>query len=156
MHLSQVLNESDRMEEYWNPMVPELSVSNFEVSLAFYVDVLGFSVRIKRENPDFVYLEQEQVQIMLEQITDEGWATGELIAPLGRGVNFQIELKDLEPLIQRLQHFKVKLFRELKETWYDIGEKLSGERELLVQDPDGYLLRFTQHLGEKPKDIGEL
>ena len=141
------------MENYWNPMVPELSVSNFERSLAFYVDVLGFSIRIKRESPDFVYLEQEHVHMMLEQISDEGWITGELDAPLGRGVNFQIELSDLEPLVKRLQTHKVPLFRELKETWYDIGEKLSGERELLLQDPDGYLLRFTQHLGEKPKSL---
>ena len=141
------------MENYWNPMVPELSVSNFERSLAFYVDVLGFSIRIKRENPDFVYLEQEHVHMMLEQISDEGWSTGELEAPLGRGVNFQVELSDLEPLVKRLQTHKVPLFRELKETWYDIGEKLSGERELLLQDPDGYLLRFTQHLGEKPKSL---
>ena len=141
------------MENYWNPMVPELSVSNFERSLAFYVDVLGFSIRIRRENPDFVYLEQEHVQMMLEQISDEGWITGELEAPLGRGVNFQIELSDLEPLVKRIQTHKVPLFRELKETWYDIGEKLSGERELLLQDPDGYLLRFTQHLREKPKSL---
>lgn len=141
------------MENYWNPMVPELSVSNFERSLAFYVDVLGFSIRIKRESPDFVYLEQEHVHMMLEQISDEGWITGELEAPLGRGVNFQIELSDLEPLVKRLQTHKVPLFRELKETWYDIGDKLSGERELLLQDPDGYLLRFTQHLGEKPKSL---
>ena len=141
------------MENYWNPMVPELSVSNFERSLAFYVDVLGFSIRIKRESPDFVYLEQEHVHMMLEQISDEGWITGELEAPLGRGVNFQIELSDLEPLVKRIQTHKVPLFRELKETWYDIGEKLSGERELLLQDPDGYLLRFTQHLGEKPKSL---
>ena len=141
------------MENYWNPMVPELSVSNFERSLAFYVDVLGFSIRIKRESPDFVYLEQEHVQMMLEQISDEGWVTGELEAPLGRGVNFQIELSDLEPLVKRLKTHKVPLFREMKETWYDIGEKLSGERELLLQDPDGYLLRFTQHLGEKPKSL---
>ena len=60
------------MENYWNPMVPELSVSNFERSLAFYVDVLGFSIRLRRENPDFVYLEQDHVQMMLEQISDEG------------------------------------------------------------------------------------
>ncbi|MEZ8045361.1 bleomycin resistance protein [Vibrio sp. 10N.237.312.C02] len=141
------------MEEYWNPMVPELSVSNFEASLSFYVDVLGFSVRIKRENPDFVYLEQEQVQIMLEQITDSGWITGELVTPLGRGVNFQIELSDLEPLVERLKKANVRFFRDLKETWYDIGEKLSGEREFLIQDLDGYLLRFTQHLGEKAKPL---
>lgn len=137
------------METYWNPMVPELSVTDFAKSLAFYCDILGFTVRIKRESPDFVYLEQEQVQIMLEQVSDSAWVTGELIAPLGRGVNFQIELTDLAPLMQRIEQHDIAYFRELKETWYDIGDKLSGEREFLLQDPDGYLLRFTQHLGEK-------
>ena len=41
------------MEEYWNPMVPELSVSDFNNSLSFYRDLLGFKVRNQRENPDF-------------------------------------------------------------------------------------------------------
>jgi len=43
------------------------------------------------------------------------------------------------------------LYRELKESWYDTGGVLSGQKEILVQDPDGYLLRFTQYLGENPK-----
>ncbi|HAS8214898.1 TPA: VOC family protein, partial [Vibrio vulnificus] len=29
------------MEEYWNPMVPELSVSDFSKSLNFYCEILG-------------------------------------------------------------------------------------------------------------------
>ncbi|MFA0477349.1 VOC family protein, partial [Vibrio splendidus] len=87
----------------------------------------------------------------LRNKADSGWITGELVTPLGRGVNFQIELSDLEPLVERLKKANVRFFRDLKETWYDIGEKLSGEREFLIQDLDGYLLRFTQHLGEKAK-----
>ncbi|SGZ04032.1 Glyoxalase family protein [Moritella viscosa] len=144
------------MEEYWNPMVPELLVTDFDKSLAFYTQVLGFSIRIKRDKPDFVYLEQGPIQIMLEQINETAWVTGELVAPLGRGINLQIELPDLAPLIGRLEQYQVSYYRELKETWYDIGSKISGEREFLIQDPDGYLLRFTQHLGEKPKDVTEL
>lgn len=139
------------MTEYWNPMVPELMVSDFNVSFDFYTRLLGFSVRIQRAEPDFVYLEQGQVQLMLEQVTESAWSTGELTAPFGRGINFQIELVDIEPLLTRLKSNKIALYRDAKETWYDIGDKLSGEREFLVQDPDGYLLRFTQHLGEKKK-----
>ncbi|WP_240538627.1 VOC family protein [Halomonas sp. SH5A2] len=60
------------MEEYWNPIVPEWSVTNFEKSLKFYQELLGFKVRNKRSNPDFAYLENENVQIMLEQIHDTG------------------------------------------------------------------------------------
>ncbi|WP_017219635.1 bleomycin resistance protein [Moritella dasanensis] len=137
------------MTEYWNPMVPELMVSDFEKSLDFYTRLLGFAIRIRRDDPDFVYLEQGQVQLMLEQVSSSAWNTGELLAPFGRGINFQIELPDIEPLLTRLQSSQIPLYRDVKEAWYDIGDKLSGEREFLVQDPDGYLLRFTQHLDEK-------
>ncbi|ELJ8516771.1 VOC family protein [Vibrio cholerae] len=139
------------MEEYWNPMVPELSVSDFNNSLSFYRDLLGFKVRNQRENPDFAYLELERVQIMIEQVHQSVWITGSLEAPFGRGVNFQMELSDISSAHSRLKAAQVELFRELSETWYDIGGKLSGQREFLVQDPDGYLLRFSQYLGEKSK-----
>ncbi|WP_341851226.1 VOC family protein [Vibrio vulnificus] len=139
------------MEEYWNPMVPELSVSDFAKSLNFYCEMLGLKVRSQRKSPDFVYLELEQVQIMLEQIHDNAWVTGSLETPLGRGVNFQIELSDIAPVYDRLESAGVSLFKEQKDTWYDVGDSLSGQREFLVQDPDGYLLRFSQYLGEKSK-----
>ncbi|HFQ5086763.1 bleomycin resistance protein [Vibrio vulnificus] len=139
------------MEEYWNPMVPELSVSNFANSIDFYCEIIGFKIRNQRKEPDFAYLELEQIQIMLEQIHDEAWVIGELVWPLGRGVNFQIELSDIAQVYERIKASNITLFRELKETWYDVGECLSGQKEFLVQDPDGYLLRFSQYLGEKPK-----
>ncbi|MEQ1417447.1 VOC family protein, partial [Salmonella enterica] len=96
------------------------------------------------DNPDFAYLELEKVQIMLEQIHDEAWVTDSLVAPFGRGVYFQIELSDISSIYERIQAADIKLFKELKETWYDIGEILSGQKEFLIQDPDGYLLRFTE------------
>ena len=139
------------MEEYWNPMVPELSVTDFSKSLHFYCEILGFSIRNQRSNPDFAYLDMENVQLMLEQIHESGWNTGALEFPLGRGINFQIELADIATVHGRLVSAQIALYREMKESWYDVGDKLSGQREFLVQDPDGYLLRFSQYLGEKPK-----
>ena len=132
-------------------MVPELTVTDFRKSLVFYTSILGFTVRNQRQKPEFAYLEQEKVQVMIEQFHENGWNVGELSFPLGRGVNFQIELTDIQPILDRLEKSKVKLYRELKELWYDTGLVLSGQREFLVQDLDGYMLRFTQHLGEKPK-----
>ncbi|HDY8206668.1 TPA: VOC family protein, partial [Vibrio vulnificus] len=52
------------MEEYWNPMVPELSASNFANSIDFYCEIIGFKIRNQRKEPDFAYLELEQIQIM--------------------------------------------------------------------------------------------
>ena len=86
---------------------------------------------------------------MLEQVHDKAWLTGDMTAPFGRGVNFQMELPSLNGVLERSKLNQTELYRDVQESWYDIGEKLSGQREFLVQDPDGYLLRFTQHIGEK-------
>ncbi len=139
------------MSEYWNVMVPELTVTDFKKSLSFYTDILGFQIRNQREKPDFAYLEHEKAQIMIEQFHENGWNTAELSYPLGRGINLQIELTSIQPILDRLKKTNVKLYRDIKESWYEAGSVLSGQKEFLVQDPDGYLLRFTQFLGEKPK-----
>jgi catechol 2,3-dioxygenase-like lactoylglutathione lyase family enzyme len=139
-------------EVYWNPMVPELSVTDLARSLAFYRGLLGFSVRYRRDDPPFAYLEQQQVQLMLEQVHPEAWQVGELEAPFGRGINLQMELTDIQPLLDRLQRAGITLFRQPTEAWYLVGDMLAGQREFLLQDPDGYLLRFVQYLGERPAD----
>ena len=58
--------------------------------------------------------------------------------------------RDIQPLLARLALAGVVLYRPLRESWYPVGNMSSGQREFLVQDPDGYLLRFVQHLGERP------
>ena len=141
------------MDEYWNVVVPELTVIDFNRSLSFYTEILGFTVRNQRNNPNFAYLEQEKVQIMIEQFHVNGWNVAELSPPFGRGVNFQMELSDIEPMLVRIGNAQIKLYREPKESWYDTGKVLSGQKEFLIQDPDGYMLRFTQYLGEKQKAV---
>ncbi|WP_337010907.1 bleomycin resistance protein [Pantoea sp. AS142] len=131
---------------YWNPMVPELTVTDFAASLHFYTVVLGFSVRIQRQQPDFAYLCHGEAQLMIEQCHVQGWNTAELDWPLGRGINFQIEVDDIEAVLTRLQQHAVPLYRTLRDNLYNTGETTACQRELLVQDPDGYLLRFSQYL----------
>ena len=139
------------MSEYWNVTVPELTVTDFKKSLSFYTDILGFQVRNQRKKPDFAYLEHEKTQIMIEQFHESGWNTAELSYPFGRGLTLQIELTNIQPILDRLKKSNAKLYRDIKESWYDTGSVLSGQKEFLVQDPDGYLLRFTQFLSEKSK-----
>ncbi|WP_336748962.1 VOC family protein [Pantoea vagans] len=131
---------------YWNPMVPELTVTDFAVSLHFYTVVLGFDVRIQRQDPDFAYLCYGQAQLMIEQCHTQGWNTAEMERPLGRGINFQIEVDDIQAVLTGLQHHAVPLYRPLRDNHYDTGETTAFQREFLVQDPDGYLLRFSQYL----------
>ncbi len=130
----------------WAKLVPELSVSDFEKSLEFY-ELLGFKQLYSR--PGFVYLEFEGIQWMLQTLENDSWQTAAFEKPLGRGINFQIECSDATGIRNKLIALNYPLFRDLKDSWYKTGEILSGQRECLVQDPDGYLLRFAEHLGEK-------
>jgi catechol 2,3-dioxygenase-like lactoylglutathione lyase family enzyme len=139
----------------FNRLVPELLCHDFVRSFAFYGETLGFTRLYGRENPPFAYLEFEGAQLMLEQIEDEAsWLTGEMTPPFGRGINLQIETGDLDGLLARLAKARVALYREPESAWYRAGDRMVGQRQFLVQDPDGYLLRFCQGLGERePGDI---
>ena len=129
-----------------NKLVPELTVFNFEKAVQFYVEILGFRISYERDRPRFVYLEYESAQIMLEESHADAWKTAELSPPLGRGVNFQIEVSDVNPILDRLAKAKHSLYREPRDSWYQTAAGVEGQREFLVQDPDGYLLRFAQCL----------
>ena len=77
------------------------------------------------------------------------WKTGKLEHPFGRGINFQIEAKSIGPLLNSLKRHKYPLKMQPKDNWYRKGKVLIGNREFLVMDPDGYLLRFFEDLGTK-------
>lgn len=76
---------------------------------------------------------------MIEQC-NEYWQTGELEYPYGRGINFQIEIDNIEVLLQKLKEHNIPLFRDLMIHSYSEFT----QKEFIVQDPDGYLLRFCQ------------
>ena len=134
----------------WSKLVPELTVADFDLSLRFYVELLGFEIVHRRENPAFAYLNQAGAQIMLEAFHETGWNTAALERPFGRGINFQIEVSAVQPIVDRLTQAGHALYRGVAENWYKTAEGLSGQREFLAQDPDGYLLRFSQCLNATP------
>lgn len=101
-----------------------------------------------RPENGFAYLALGQVQIMIEQ-TNGFWSTGELKKPYGRGINFQILVADVERLYERVIGHGIVIFADLETSWYRIGERERGQREFLIQDPDGYLLRFSEHVGDR-------
>jgi hypothetical protein len=76
-----------------------------------------------------------------------GWITGTREKPFGRGINFLIRIDNLEALQQRLRDAAWANFSGPKDVWYRRDVHYIGARELLVQDPDAYLLRFLQGLG---------
>jgi catechol 2,3-dioxygenase-like lactoylglutathione lyase family enzyme len=130
----------------WAALVPELLVRNLDRSLAFYRDGCGFRLRYARAEDGFAYLELGRAQLMLEELSAESWRTGLLRAPFGRGINFQIEVADVIALHDRLIELGLPLFQPLTTDWYRDGDLEHGQTQFLIQDPDGYLLRFMQHL----------
>jgi hypothetical protein len=38
----------------------------------------------------------------------------------------------------------------LRDVWRRIGDRKGGQREIFLQDPDGYLVMVAQDLGERP------
>jgi catechol 2,3-dioxygenase-like lactoylglutathione lyase family enzyme len=136
----------------WRPLVPELVVSNFETSLHFYATVLGFAIRYRRTKPPFVYLEFEGAQIMLEELQDDSWLLGSLQKPFGRGMNLQIECSDVVAVRAKVAAAHVDVYRELEDAWYQADDATVGQKQFIVPDPDGYLLRFCQDLDDYRND----
>ena len=131
--------------EYWHPLVPELTVMDLEASLRFY-RAAGFSVRFRRTDPPFAYLELGQAQIIVQQQHAGGWNIEPLDRPLGRGINFQIEVADAQRTLDALAAIGYLPLRDLADNWYSVADTIEeGQREFLVQDPDGYLMRFAEH-----------
>jgi catechol 2,3-dioxygenase-like lactoylglutathione lyase family enzyme len=133
----------------WAPLVPELYVQDIERSLWFWCEILGFRALYRRSEAGFAYLERERAQVMLEQWGSESWSTGDIAPPLGRGINLQIAASSLQTMLDRLSAANWPLFVQPAERWYRTGNLESGQRQFLVQDPDGYLLRFAEGLGER-------
>ncbi|MBR9682348.1 MAG: VOC family protein [Candidatus Aenigmarchaeota archaeon] len=134
----------------FNKLVPELSVSNLQKSLDFYVDVIGFVLEYKREEDKFSFLSFQGSQIMIEEYSEDPvWDTGKLEHPFGRGINFQIDIDDVDSLVNSLKKANYSIKMDIREKWYKKDDKLLGVREILVMDPDGYLLRFSEDIGEK-------
>src|SRR4051794_11917471 len=146
------------------PLVPELDVTNLGESLDFYVVLIGFQMAYERSAERFAYLTLEGAGLMLQEATGPGrrFRIAPLERPLGRGVNFQIEVTDVDAIYQRLRAADYQLVVDMEERWYDVrGAQASGteaapdpmaagKRQFAVGAPGGYLWRLFRDLGVPP------
>ena len=134
----------------WARLVCELLVEDLAVSRAFWQGVLGFDVAYQRPEQGFVYLERpDGAQVMLCQRSGN-WETATLERPYGRGVMFQVYVDDLRDILAALTRTGRPLYAGPREVWRRWGDREGGKREIVVQDPDGYLVMLAQDLGERP------
>ncbi len=125
----------------FNSLIPELSVSNIENSKRFY-ESLGFKIMYERIEDKFCFMQLEDNQIMIEE-QNNNWKVGKMEYPYGNGINISMSINDVEKLYGDLKVKKVKLFMDLKVNEYRVDNVVFKDKEFLVQDPDGYLLRFN-------------
>ena len=135
---------------HYNALIPELSVTNCAASIKFYCDILGFMVIYGRKDEGFAFLERDGAQLMLDEIgKGRTWMypNAPLERPLGRGVNLQIRVATIAPLLEAIATHNIPLFLPVEEKWYRRDDDEIGQRQFIVADPDGYLLRFYEAIG---------
>jgi len=126
-------------------MVPELAVTDSVASLRFWVGLCGFEVVYDRPDEGFAYLRHGESEVMIDQLgLGRDWVTGPLEYPLGRGVNFTVQVEALDPVLARLLEAEWPLFMAPESKVYRTGDETVTVRQFLVQDPDGYLVRFSE------------
>lgn len=128
-------------------LVPELMVTGISRSLAFWCGPCGFSVVYDRPEDGFACIERDGSRIMLDELPKDRphrWEVAPAEPPFGRHVNFEIAVEALEPILAALAEIGWPLVMAPEVTRYRIGAGGVTVRQFLVQDPDGYLLRFSE------------
>ena len=143
---SKIIRSSNYLE--FNKNIPELSVTNLENSINFY-KTAGFEVKYDRPENKFAFISLGDIQFMLQEISNnDKWNVATLSFPFGNGINFQLEIENLDEIYNNFKNSNYKITFDIEENWYRQDNKLLGNKEFLIQDPDGYLLRFSEDLGE--------
>lgn len=62
----------------------------------------------------------------------------------------QLYVTDATAAAQRVRAAGIPFYVDLREKWRDWGDRLGGQREFLLQDPDGYLVMVAERIGERP------
>lgn len=125
----------------FNSLIPELSVTDIEKSKEFYLN-LGFKIMYERKEDKFCFLYLEDNQIMIEEINNN-WNVGEMKYPFGNGINISMTVSDIDSFYERIISKRIVLFRKIKTSKYRVDDIIYEDKEFLLQDPDGYLLRFN-------------
>lgn len=137
-------------------LTPELCCSNIKVSLSFYLETLGFKIQYQREEEGFAMIERQGSRIMLDEIrqnsvteTKRMWISAPMELPFGRGINLEIKTSKVDQLYTRCKQARASIFLPVEDKWYRADNSEIGNRQFIVIDPDGYMLRFVQELGER-------
>ena len=134
----------------FSDVTPNLVVADVERSLAFYRDVLGFSVTATVPDASpfaFAMMQRDDVSVFLNSHESVKEYPSLATRPIG-GTNtlfIVLEAEDVTGGIDALFASispRAKVFMGLKDQFY-------GMREFGIEDPDGYVIFFAQRNGPR-------
>ncbi|HMO18385.1 MAG TPA: VOC family protein [Oligoflexia bacterium] len=134
-----------------NKLIPELEVTDFERSKDFYLGILGFKLLYDRPEEHFAMLDLEGTNLMIEKARGSGrrFTTAELEYPFGRGINLQIQVFDVDLIYERCMENSCKIIIPIEDIWYRAKNYELGNRQFVVMDPDGYMIRPFSDIGKR-------
>ena len=113
------------------------------------MEVLDFQLKYERVAENFVYFTRDGVDLMFEAIAGEGrrWLTCALEKPFGRGVNFQLEVNDINSMYAKVKELAANsIYLDFEVKQYARSTDVIEQAQFIVQDPDGYLFRFCSKI----------
>ena len=120
----------------------EICVSDFEQSITWFEQTLGFRV-VAREADDYAELSRGETTIQLAANDAPYWASEHphLLPPgqRGSGVEIVLLVENVDAVYHQAQHAQADIVRELADyPWH--------MRQFWVRHPDGYLIRPAQKI----------
>lgn len=123
-------------------MTTNLMVESVDKSVAFYRDILGFSVVAsvpgKSGEMQFTILSKDKLSLMLQERSNliEEYPILN-ISKVQPSVSLYIMVDDFESLYQELKN-KLEILCDIHTTFY-------GSKEFAIADNNGYVLTFAEH-----------
>lgn len=124
----------------FHSVTPNLVVTDIDRSAAFYRDVIGLPVHmtVPEEKPfAFVWLQAGDVNIFLNDQKTVGELDPHMGAkPIGGSFTIYIRVTGVDAIWERV--------KDRAKVADPINTKPYGMREFAVEDPDGYLITFSE------------
>lgn len=121
------------------PIAPEFFVPDVDAAVAFYTDVLGYTLLRKEGSPaTFAIGHINGATIMFMQ---ERWHAGPRaeLDSRGAGLDIRVMVSDVNAHYERVRAAGCEILHE-------IGDRDYGLRDFIMRDPHGFRLRFASPL----------
>ena len=106
----------------YNDLIPELVVSNINISRDFYVNMLGFKVEYEREEDKFIFISLGNIQLMLEEGSKE--ELSKMKYPFGKGINFTFGVNNVDELYSKFKIKKNLLKRDIEIREFRVNDEI--------------------------------